>query len=137
MTKKIIGWERHLIEYVQSVSRNSIETGVFDCALFAAGAVLAITGDDYAIDFRNKYRTYRHGKKMLKQLGFNDHVEYAASVLVELESPLFAQRGDIVVLEDQDGLDAFGVVQGEYVYVPTVNGLNLVPLEQAKRAFRV
>lgn len=137
MSKKIVGWERPLIEYIQSVSRNSVETGVFDCALFAAGAVKAMTNDDYAIDYRNKYKTYRHGKKMLKQHGFKDHVEYAASVLVELESPLLAQRGDVVVLEDKEGLDAFGIVQGEYIYVITVSGLNLVPLEQAKRAFRV
>lgn len=137
MTLKLLGWERQLIGYVREVSSQSFRPGTLDCAMFFGGAMLAMTGKDYLEPWKGKYRTIDEAMQMLSDMGYADHIEYVASILPELPSPLMAQRGDCAVVNDVDGNPALGVVQGENIYVMTLNGLSLAKLETAIRAFRV
>lgn len=134
---KLPGWEARLISFVGSVARASFQPGVLDCALFFADGVQVMTGEDIAKPFRGKYKTLATGYRMLRKRGFNDHIEYVASIMPELPSPLSAQRGDCAVALDMDGAPALGIVQGEKVYFMTLNGLTLIPLTDTIRAFRV
>lgn len=135
--KKLIGWERELIGYIRSTSTATFRPGQMDCGLFFGGAYLAMTGIDIDGPFRGKYKTIDGAMKIAADLGFTNHVDYVASLVEELPSPLMAQRGDGAVLTDMDGNEALGVVQGEMIYVMTLTGLGLVSLTNAKRAFRV
>ena len=137
MTLKLLGWERNLIEYLREVSAQSFRPGELDCAMFFGGAMLAMTGRDYLEPWKGKYRTIEQAMEMLSEKGFADHIEYVASYLPELPSPLMAQRGDCAVVRDVEGNPALGVVQGENIYVMTLNGLSMTKLETAIRAFRV
>lgn len=137
MTKKLQGWEGKLIEYLRSVGSQGFRPGQLDCGLFFGGAALAMTGEDIAAPLRGKYRTIEAAYALLSEMGFADHIEYVASLYEELPSPLLAQRGDCAVVTDTDGNPALGVVQGENVYVMTLQGLSLTKLETAIRAFRV
>lgn len=137
MTNKQRGWENRLIAYIGGCAKSPFRPGRLDCSLFAGGAVKAMTGEDYTKDFRGKYKKIETGQKLLKSKGFNDHIEYVASIFEEHPSPLFARRGDIAVVTDMNGFPALGIVQGENIYVMELNGIGLRPLTEAKRAFIV
>lgn len=128
-------WRTRLIAYMHDTVRRPFEEGVHDCALFAAGAVEAMTGEDYAAPYRGRYSTTLGGLRILRKDGFEDHVALAASHCEEIP-PAFACPGDLAVIPTDDG-PSLGVVQGERVYCLLPNGLGLEPLSSATRAFRV
>lgn len=132
---KTLGWETRLIEYLSKCSTSSFEPGKLDCAMFCAGAIEAMTGENPGKGFN--YKRLATGYKQLGDRGFVDHVEYVASIFEELPSVLMAQRGDMVAIPGDDDHPVLGIVQGEQVYVMGLNGLGLVPLDLAVRAFRV
>lgn len=128
-------WKLALIQYVGEAARKPFEFGSHDCALFAAGAVLAMTGVDLAAKWRGKYTTLKGGLLALKRAGYADHIALAAAKFAEI-APAFAAPGDLAVIDGPDGA-ALGVVQGEGVYVLTQGGLGMLPLTHARTAFRV
>lgn len=133
MTRKTYGWRGRLTQYL--VETGSREFGVdWDCALFVAGAVEAMTGEDFAADLRG-YGSIERGLVELRRRGFDDHVAYVASLFEEVPVA-FAQPGDIAVVPVETG-EALGLVQGEAIYVSGIDGRYLVPLLSATRAFRV
>lgn len=127
-------WRSQLTAYIVAQMRAPFAYGRNDCALFAAGAVKAMTGKDLARGFRG-YRSLKEGHQKLKDKGFGDHIALVESLLPEV-SVSFAQAGDIAVVNDRDG-PALGVVQGEAIYVLRRDGIGLVDLLKAERAFRV
>lgn len=135
MVRRFDDWEPRLVEYVVGQMQAPFLYGRLDCALFAAGAVLAMTGSDLADGYRG-YRSLKGGQKRLVKQGFADHVELAASLLEEVP-PALAHRGDVVVIEGEAG-PALGILQGEVVYcLSLANGVVLVPRLNVLRAFRV
>ena len=130
-------WYSCLSRYIDATFRKPFAYGAFDCTLFAAGAVEAMTGVSLHAEFVGRYQTRTGGLRHLKALGFDDHVEYVASLFSEVH-PSMAQIGDIAVIETDTG-HGLGIVQGSRIYVtqPGALGLGLVDLLQASRAFRV
>lgn len=128
-------WKQALGQYLAQAARQPFAPGQHDCALFAAGAVAVMTGQDLAAGWRGRYRTLAGGLRMLRRAGHADHVAFAAAHFAEVP-PAFAQPGDLAVVAGADGA-ALGVVQGENVYVLRPEGLGLVPLSWAHRVFRV
>lgn len=135
--KRYSFWRDALFHYVQGVARKPFAWGDHDCALFAAGAVAAMTGQDFGAPYRGKYKTMRGGLRLLKRKGLADHAALAASLFEEVH-PSRAQVGDIAAVEE-DGHVALGIVQGPRIYVlrPGAAGIGTVGLLDAKRAFRV
>lgn len=128
-------WRSRLLDTLQAAVHRPFRPGEHDCALFAADCVLAMTGHDLAAPFRGKYRTIKAGITATKKAGLIDHVGVAANALTEVH-PAYAQVGDLAVL--MDGTHAvLGVVQGAMIYVLKAEGLGLMPLTDAVRAFRV
>ncbi|WP_309086380.1 DUF6950 family protein [Chelativorans sp.] len=135
--RRLPDWRGRLFAYVEEVARKPFTWGHHDCALFAAGAVEAMTGHDIAAPFRARYKTLPGGMRLLKRKGSRDHAEYAASIFEEIH-PSHAQVGDLAAIDD-DGHIALGVVQGARIYVlrPEARGIGTVELLHAARAFRV
>lgn len=132
-------WRVALENYLLSVWREPFQWGRHDCALFAAGAVEAMTGDDPAADYRGRYTTLLGGLRLLKKSGHANHADFAASLFEEIH-PSMAQVGDLAAIKvDDDGLYALGIVQGSRIYVlrPGEAGIGTVDLLDAERAFRV
>lgn len=121
-----------LIAYASEAGARPFRPGRHDCALFAAGWVKQVTGQDHASGWRSTYRSLKRGQKLLEEAGFADHVALAAAHLPEI-APAFAQIGDLAVLDDQ----AFGIVAGEMIYCLKPEGLGLVPRSAMRRAFQV
>ena len=125
-------WRQRLTTYMAAQARIRPK----DCALWAAGAVEALTGDDPAADYRGKYDEIEDGLKLLRESGFESHVDLIAASLVEIDA-IEAQPGDIAVI-DSPAPEALGIVQGPGgIYVLSPFGVGLVPLSSAKRFFGV
>jgi hypothetical protein len=129
--KKLPGWQVRLADFLRANHRRAFEPGRWDCAIWAAGAVEAMTGEDHLRGFRG-YRSIAEGKRFLQAKGFEDHVAYVASLLPEI-APSFAQPGDVAVIDGQ----SLGIVQGAQVYMFGVNGFGMAPFDIIGRAFRV
>ena len=132
---RLINWQARLVSYIADCRARPFAYGKHDCALFAAGAVQAMTGVDPADAWRGRYTTQRGGLRVLRRAGFRDHIEMVA-VLFPETSVSAALPGDLAVIDTEDGR-ALGVIQGPAVYVLRPNGLGLVPGTAATRAFRV
>lgn len=136
--RRLPDWRPRLAEYLNRIAAARFRPGRHDCALFAAGAVQAMTGADLAAPWRGKYRTLEDGLEALRAAGFASHVEFTAAHFDEVP-PAFAQVGDLGVFDtpEDGGNGALGVVQGAHVYVLHPTGLALVDRFQMKKAFRV
>lgn len=130
-SKKRTGWQAPFVAFMRENRRRPFEPGKWDCAVWAAGAVEIMTGEDHLRGFRG-YRTIAEGKRFLQAKGFEDHVAYVASVLPEIW-PSRAQVGDLAVIDGQ----SLGIVQGAQVYMFGVNGFGMAPFDIIGRAFRV
>ncbi len=135
--KRYLDWRTRLSVYLHEVAHKPFQWGEHDCALFAAGAVQATTGEDFARDHRGKYKTLMGGLRRLKKAGFADHAAMAASIFEECH-PSSAHVGDLAAIETDEGI-ALGVVQGQRIYVlrPDQAGIGTVALLDAKRTFHV
>lgn len=134
--ERLDGWRLDLMQYLGEVARSEIKIGRHDCALFAAGAVQAMTGVDFAAPYRGRYKTLQGGLRILAQDGFGDHVDLArahfTAVPVASGCP-----GDLAVIEAEP-VRALGIIQGGGIYVLQFEGgLGLVPLTRAIEVLRV
>lgn len=129
-------WRGRLCAYLAQVSTRRYRPGQHDCALFVAGAVEVMTGEDLAAGWRGRYRSLDRGRALLADAGHDDMIAFAATRLPEV-APIFARAGDVAVLTDEAQMPAFGLVQGSMIYVVGPQGLGLVSLSAAERAFRV
>lgn len=134
--KKRETWKQDLRAYLAAQAETPFVWSDADCGSFAGGAVEAMTGTNPHTLVAGKYKTMKGALRALKRAGHEDHVAYAASVLTEIENPLFAQFGDIAAVPSDEG-PALGVVVGAHIEVRTPGGRGLVPLTDALRAFRV
>lgn len=101
-------WEADLSAYIASVRDSRFEWGALDCAMFAAGAVIAITGVDPVEVYRGKYSTELGAAKALKKYGTGD-LKSTLDSMFEARPIGRLQRGDLVWSGD-----AVGVCVGDY-----------------------
>jgi hypothetical protein len=132
---RLSDWRTNLLTWLASTARSPFVYGAHDCALFTLGGVAAMTGHDLAAPFRGRYGTLAGGIRILRKAGYRDHVALVAASFDEI-APIFAQVGDIAVIDSVDG-PALGLVQGEFIYALSRERLDLLPLLDARRAFRV
>lgn len=118
---RIPTWENALSNYIAEKRHEPFEYGVNDCCLFAAGAVLQITGEDPMPEFRGKYDSLKGSLTVIKEIG-------AGTLEATLDGKFpevaigHAQRGDLAFF---DG--SVGVVMGGFAYFASDDGLERVP----------
>lgn len=135
---------RELNQFLTDNANVLFQWGLHDCCLIAADAILAMTGTDIADDFRGKYTDKASAFALIKTVTGGTTVEDAAAHcankhgLTEWPSPLLAQRGDLVVIQDRGNLIA-GIVDlnGRHVISIGSAGLKRLPLSTVKRAWKV
>lgn len=129
-------WKNRLHAYLDDCARTPFALGTHDCALFAAGAVAAMTGTDIAAPYRGRYTTLKGGLRLLQQAGFADHVALARHHHAEVHAA-FVTPGDLAVIDTAEGA-VLGVVQGEGIYVLHVTGrIGLLPIAAAQTFLKV
>jgi len=129
-------WPLQLDALLSARLRMPFEWGVFDCTIFAADAVQAITGVDLAAQHRG-YRGVRPALRLLAQSG--GVAALASRMLGEPVSVQHARVGDIVLVSaDNRGRDALGVViTHSAVALPGGIGLIQIPLSLARHRWAV
>lgn len=128
-------WQSRLSACVQAALGTPFEWGRFDCALFAADAIHAMTDVDLAQGFRGRYSTATGASRILRRAGYSDHVDLAVASLPEIASA-YATDGDVGLVETAAGL-TLGLYSGEMIAAPGPAGLTFLPRTEAGRAFRV
>lgn len=126
---RLYNWESRLADYLRRVAREDFAWGRHDCALFAAGGVEAVTGEDPAAAWRGRYATRADGLRLIREAGFADHIDAATRLFPAVPRDQVLPADLAVVAQDDPAL---GLVQGALVYVLTPGGLGLVPIEAAR-----
>lgn len=141
---------RSFHDFLLSRAKLPFAWGSNDCALFAADAVLAITGTDIAADFRGKYTDEKSAGALIETVTGRTAIEDAAAYCAKKASlvewvdkdgkplPLFAKRGDLVVVED-GGRFIAGVIHlsGRHAVSVSEAGLVRIPISKVVRAWQV
>lgn len=136
-----LGWEKCFQAALGRAQTRDFKFGVFDCCMWAADAVNAITGVDPAASLRGTYHTRDEAHAVITARGGMEQMidTLCTSVGLVPWNPALAQRGDVVLLAPHDGFPgALGVVVGSNAAAPAVRrGLTYVPLTLALRAWHI
>lgn len=131
---RVAGWRGRLAEYLASVADKPFRPGHHDCALFAAGAVAAMTGADPAAAWRGRYTTLAGGLRVIRRDGHAGPIDLVASLYPATKRP---QAGDVAVIGTDEG-PALGIVQGPArIYAVAPLGWAIVPHGRASQYFEV
>lgn len=135
------GWEAALADTLEAAKRKAFVWGEHDCCLFAADAVVAMSGWDPAEEFRGRYTSKVGAARVMKRAGaggVEGIIERGARQRGRPEvSAEYTQRGDIVIVDTEDG-PAAGVCAGALTAIVRDGvGLEWVPTLRARRAWRL
>lgn len=106
--------------------------GTNDCAIFAADAVLAITGEDPLGELRGAWTDEATAASVLQAQG---GLIAAMDARFPRRDPAFAKRGDLVLVKDGNGQPSLAVVTGKDAFAPGVSGLVPYPAAKARLAW--
>lgn len=123
-------WPTALTEFIESRRTTPFAWGESDCCLFAADAVQAMTGIDFAAQRRGKYSDARGALEIIEEVGGIENL-----VPFEPVEPGYAQRGDVVMLE-RDGRNVLGVNCGNQIAGQGTDGIVFLPPNAAIKAWR-
>jgi len=132
---RVQDWPERLHEYVDLVNGERFAWGVFDCCLFAAGAVRVMTGFDGAASLRGRYASEAEAIALLHAEGGLE--AYVRQQLGVPRAPLCAQRGDVVLRRAEGEMDALGVCLGVMAAFAAPRGITLVPLGECSMSWSV
>lgn len=143
--KRFDDWPERLAAVLQSARRQPFEWGEHDCAVFAAAAVHAMTGEDLLAPFRGAYSDADSARAALRAAGHHSLYHYLCHVFGQPVPRAFAGRGDLALDHGEDG-PALGIVTGaQVVFVGEARlagqalrqGLVEVPRTAVRHFFRV
>lgn len=131
-------WEFRLEFYINASVHRLFRYGQFDCCLFAADAILEMTGVDVMKELRG-YKGAKAARDLLNKLGgIENALEGIARDNAMEEVPLLkAQRGDMVLIPGKRPAVGILSLDGSWVVVPSVRGIFRLPLKLCARAWRV
>ncbi len=139
--KRRDGWEARLQGVFSNFIDKPFEYGSHDCALFVCNCVREMTGDDPALGYRKRFRDRKGALKILSKSKLESiATQIAISLNAKEIPPLYAQRGDVVLLDATMGdCPALGIVDltGETIRGAGTAGLVAFPLSEARRAWRI
>lgn len=130
-------WEEALSTYLDRCHDTQFKWGEHDCALFAAGAVLAMCGIDPGAAMRGTYSDAKGAAGALKLHGAGTLLRTAEAWFGQAKHPSAAKRGDIVA----KGRNTLGICVGHWSWFVgeegSHQGLVAVPTSDCTKAFTV
>lgn len=129
-------WAVRLDAFLRENARRPFRYGDWDCCLFVASAIEAITGVDVAVEFRGRYASRDEARQIAGSVEAAA-VRVAAQFDLRAIGACFAQRGDISLVR-RGGDASLGLIglDGDLV-VAGGRGLVKIGRGLAKRAWRV
>lgn len=129
-------WRRRLSDYIRASRNRPCEYGVFDCCLFAAGAIDAQVEGSMLVELhRGAYSDLSSGLAFARRLGVGSPLGMARKLLKRISPPKM-MLGDIAVIDTPEG-PAFTVVQGSHLYAVGKDDLMLLERTAARIAFTI
>lgn len=95
MVSRLPDWERRLGEFIAANRDRPFAWGEWDCILFACAAADAMTGEDWAADYRGQYADKAGAAAILKEKGAGTLLRTIDAKLKQ-RPPGHARRGDFV-----------------------------------------
>jgi len=136
-------WPERLDRLLTAGAARPFEWGKWDCCLFVADALLAVTGRDLAEGLREKYSSLGEARWLLRARYGSASIEKSVARMFLLAGldpspPGMARRGDPVMLRDGRDLQ-IGVIglSGLAVINTETKGLVRVPRSLVTRAWNV
>lgn len=131
---KYSNWPERLADIVSISHNKPFEWGTHDCCAFAAKVVFELTGVDYFAQYAG-YTNALEAAHLLKKYG---GVRGIATLALGAEiPPLFACRGDILMVQTVEHGDTLAVCIGTKCVAPGVDSLQSLPVSTAITAWRV
>jgi len=134
MNTRYKDWPERLNDYFVSVRNKEFEYGVFDCCIFTAGAVEAITGEDHMEEFRDQYESKESSDKALEEIGNGTLYDTLAAKFGDPIPGSIGQRGDIAMFEG-----CCGIVTGPRAIflIEEERRFGFVPISKLECVFKV
>ena len=132
----IENWERYLAEAIDVAHAKPFAWGLHDCVTFAFETRMTLTGGaDMAALWRGRYSTALGSARVMRRLGWGSLEDMGHALLgAPRETPLLAQRGDIVLVGTGLG---FGICVGATAVGMAPEGLMTVPLTSCRLAWTI
>jgi hypothetical protein len=142
--ERLAEWEKRFGYFLldHAAHPRGFEWGKFDCALFAADCIIAITGVDIASELRGHYKSYNSARRIMRRTaGYGlesladkltaEHRAYSVDIKM-------ARRGDMLLFDTLLG-PTLGVVSldGITAFVPARLGVEPRRALDARRAWRI
>lgn len=122
-------WPKRMIESIERHEGRRFRYGRYDCVTFTSNVIKAMTGEN-----PNPFR-YKNRSEAESILQEREGLEAIVDSLFESKPPKMAQRGDLVMVEEDGG--TLGICVGSTVAVAAKVGVTYVPLTSALRAWAV
>lgn len=132
--QRLHDWQPRLAALFAARAEQPFTWGRFDCCLFAADAVLAVTGHDPAADLRGTYSTEEQAARVLQRAG--GVVGVAIRRAGPVVPPQLAQPGDIGLSMLDASSPTLAVWGGSAWHAPASVGLVPVPPHALVRVWR-
>lgn len=110
----------------------SFEWGTWDCCIFAADCVLAMTGEDRLVLFRGAYDSKYTAAKALREIGSGTLASTLHDHLGESIAPHRAWRGDLVIHKNN-----VGICVGTHAYFVAEDGLILTSMSDVEKVYPI
>ncbi|WP_114393511.1 DUF6950 family protein [Oleisolibacter albus] len=132
-------WPERLDRVVEAARHSTFAWGRVDCCLFAADAVVAVTGVDPAAPWRGTYADAGTATRLLARMGGLSAM--AARVARHhgwpAVPPAFLGRGDVALVRLDDGRHALAVCLGAALVLPAQRGLAALDRTRALSGWRI
>ena len=120
-------WPERLAELIEARREAEFAWGTHDCGMFAADAVVAITGADPLQEWRGAYDTEEGADAIIA--GFGGYEAFMVSAFRAFGAPecpaCLLQRGDVGLVRYGNNLSA-AVSLGHCAAVPGISGLSFL-----------
>jgi hypothetical protein len=126
-------WQLRLSDFAKERASMPFEWGKNDCCLFAADAVLAMTGVDPAAPLRG-YASALAARRLVDEAG--GMLEFVSQFLGEPVPPLMAAVGDVVLLTNE-GRELLGICNGTNAIGAGERGMAVLGMDSARAAWKV
>lgn len=140
MMNRTRDWPERMHEAIEAARERPFRWGEHDCALFACGVVLAMTGTDLAGEFRGLYGSGEEAERIVSDSGGLKALCGSVAARFGLaEIPrAYARRGDVVLVPAGPGGSlALAICDGRFALSTQESGLVAVPMASAVKAWRV
>ncbi|MCF6267638.1 MAG: hypothetical protein L3J57_13995 [Desulfuromusa sp.] len=129
-------WQSRLYNEIQARMNVPFQWGENDCLMFVSDMVLAVTGIDYAADYRDLYTDEDAANNIMLQLTPEGTVTGIIDLFFDRIPVLQASRGDLVARPSHPS-PAAGICAGGGCYFVGPDGLFKWPLQSCITAWRV